>query len=83
MATVALILSVISGLGSLGCLIFVLTKLFPAEGAVKGIFGIICGLYTFIWGWQNRERFGLQQVMMGWTVMVVLGIIANGLARAA
>jgi hypothetical protein len=82
MATLGLILSIISGLGSLACLIFVLTKLFPTEGALKGILGIICALYTFIWGWQNRERFNLQQVMVAWTVLIVLGIIANGLTRA-
>ncbi len=31
------ILSVIGGIGSLICLIMVLIKMFPAEGALKGI----------------------------------------------
>lgn len=82
MGTLGLILAAISGIGSLACLIYVLTKLFPAEGALKGILGIICALYTFIWGWQNRERFNLQQVMVAWTVLIVLSIVANGLMRA-
>jgi hypothetical protein len=41
------------------CLIYVLTKLFPKEGVMKGILGIVCGLYTFVWGWQNKESEGL------------------------
>lgn len=82
MALLATILSLISGVGSLVCLVIVLLKLFPTEGVLKGILGVICALYTFIWGWQNKDRFGFQNVMMIWTGMVVLGLVANLMARA-
>ena len=41
---------------SLVCFIIVLIKLFKNEGALKGIFGFFCSIYTFIWGWiKHRE----------------------------
>ena len=81
MATIGLILAVIGGLGSLICLIIVLLKLFPAEGALKGVLGIICGLYTYIWGWMNAGRFNLHNIMYAWTACIVLSLIGNVLAN--
>ena len=52
--------TIIGGLVWLGCVIcaiIVLIKLFQTEGALKGILGIICLLYTFIWGWMNANKF--------------------------
>ncbi len=59
--------------------IVVLVKLFQKEGALKGILGFICMLYTFIWGWQNisNESLGLKNWMYVWTGAIVLGIILN------
>ena len=57
------ILLALAGLGSLVCLIIVLTKLFPAEGTGKGILGILCALYTFIWGWQHKDEYDIQNVI--------------------
>jgi hypothetical protein len=82
MATIGLILSAIGGIGSLVCLIMVLIKMFPAEGALKGILGLICSLYAFVWGWINKDRFALGQVMIAWTACIVLSILGNALANA-
>ena len=65
------LLAMACGIGSLICLILVLIKLFPAEGPVKGVLGIICGIYTFIWGWQNVNRFNLRQIMQIWTAAII------------
>ncbi|ELR96833.1 hypothetical protein GLO73106DRAFT_00006320 [Gloeocapsa sp. PCC 73106] len=62
---------------SLICLILTLIKLFPAKGLLWGIFGIFCGIYTFIWGWMNAGRFALQQVMIIWSISMVVSIIAS------
>jgi hypothetical protein len=70
-------LLILTGIGSLICLIIVLTKLFPEEGVGKGILGIICGLYTFFWGWQNKDQHNLQTVMIIWTILFVLSILLN------
>lgn len=59
--------------------IVVLIKLFQIEGLLKGILGLICMLYTFIWGWMNvkREELQLKNWMYLWTGAIVLGVILN------
>lgn len=82
MGFIALI-AIAVAIANLVCLIIVLTKLFPKEGALKGIFGIICGLYTFIWGWQNAKSEDIQNVMIIWSFCVGLNIVLNVLASSA
>lgn len=59
--------------------VMVLVKLFQQEGALKGILGLICMLYTYIWGWQNikKEELQLKTWMYLWTGAIILGIILN------
>jgi hypothetical protein len=59
--------------------IMVLVKLFQQEGVGKGILGLICMLYTYIWGWQNikREELQLKTWMYVWTGAILLGFILN------
>jgi hypothetical protein len=75
-------LSLVVSLGSLVCLIMVLIKMFPAEGTLKGILGIICSLYAFIWGWINKDRYGLKNVMIVWTALIVVAIVLNVMLTA-
>ena len=65
------------GIGCLICFIIVLIKLFQNEGALKGILGIICGLYTFIWGWMNSDRLGIRNIMMIWTLLIIVQLVLN------
>jgi len=69
--------AVLVGLGSLICFIIVLIKLFQDEGVGKGILGLICSIYTFIWGWQNADRHDMKPLMMIWTVLFIISIICN------
>jgi hypothetical protein len=59
--------------------IMVLVKLFQTEGIGKGLLGLICMLYTFIWGWQNikKEELQLKTWMYVWSGAILLGIILN------
>ena len=57
--------------------ILVLIKLFKAEGVLKGILGLICMLYTFIWGWMHYKEQNIKNLMLIWTGLVVLGVILN------
>jgi hypothetical protein len=82
MLTLLSLLSIVTGIGSLVCFIMVLIKLFPDKGIGWGIFGVICSIYTFIWGWQNAERLGIQQIMQLWTGLIIAGIILNVLVSA-
>lgn len=78
------ILFYLVSLGSLVCWIAVLIPLFQKEGALKGILGIICGLYAFIWGWMHikDESLKLKNWMYIWTVLLVLSIILNFIVQA-
>ena len=77
------IISIAVVIVNLVCLIIVLTKLFPKEGVGMGILGIICGLYTFIWGWQNANSENIKNVMIVWSFCIGLNIVLNVLASSA
>jgi Flp pilus assembly protein TadD len=49
----------------------VLVKLFKNEGALKGILGFFCGIYTFIWGWMKHKQLGMTKIMAIWSVLTV------------
>jgi hypothetical protein len=75
-------MSMLSGVGSFIIWIagiVVLVKLFQTEGLMKGILGLICMLYTYIWGWQNigKEELKLKTWMYLWTGAIVLGVVLN------
>ncbi|HKG20777.1 MAG TPA: hypothetical protein VKC34_02675 [Blastocatellia bacterium] len=69
------ILQALIGLASFACFILVLVKLFQQKGPLHGILGIICGLYTFIWGWMNADSLGIRNLMLAWTALIILGIL--------
>lgn len=71
------ILLALLGLVNLVLAIIVLIKLFQNEGALKGILGLICGLYTFIWGWMNANRLGIKNIMLAWTAVIILYFILS------
>jgi hypothetical protein len=73
------ILSTLSSLGCLVCLILVVVKMYQNEGVVKAILGFICGIYAFIWGWINAGRLGIKNVMIAWTVLILLAIVAGAM----
>ncbi len=57
----------------------VLVKLFQKEGFLKGILGLICMIYTYIWGWMHikDESLKLKTWMWVWTGAILLGIILS------
>ena len=69
------ILGVVVWLGSIICFIMVLIKLFQDKGPLHGILGLICGLYTLIWGWMNADRLGIKNIMMIWSLLLLINII--------
>ncbi len=64
--------------------IVVLVKLFQKEGALKGILGLICMLYTYVWGWMHvkEEELNIKTWMWVWTGAIILGIILNVIGQA-
>ena len=70
------ILQLLISLGCLVCFIIVLIKQFQVGGAVHGIIGIItCSLWTFIWGWINAGKAGVKNIMLIWTLLIIVNII--------
>ncbi len=60
------------------CLVFffvILVKLFKNEGALKGILGFFCGIYTFIWGWMKHKQLGMTKIMTTWSILIVVGMV--------
>ena len=66
-------LGIILFLASTVSAIIVLIKLFQAKGALHGILGLFCGIYTFIWGWINAKSLNLMKPMLIWTLGLPIG----------
>ena len=62
-------------IASLVVFIMVLIKLFKKEGVLLGILGIICGLYTFVWGWINHKKQKITNLMIIWSILFAIMII--------
>ena len=78
MSTLITILTFGVWIANLILFVIVLIKLFQNQGILLGIVGLICGIYTFIWGWINAGRLGITNIMIAWSVLIVLSIILNG-----
>jgi len=71
------VLGVLSGIGSLVCLIIVLSKMFSQAGTMQGLLGLFCALYAYAWGWIHQKEHELMDVMFLWTIAVLMGFVAN------
>ena len=63
--------------------ILVVIKMFKNAGALHGILGLICGLYAFIWGWMNANKLGIKNLMIIWTLLLILYIILSAVFGAS
>jgi len=73
------ILALVALVGLIICQIFVAIKIFQNEGALKGILALICGLFGFIWGWMNSTKYGIKNIMIIWTVLIIVYAICAGM----
>ena len=69
------ILAIVALVGCIICQIFVAIKIFQNDGALKGIIALLCGLFGLIWGWMNADRLGVKNIMLIWTVLIILYMI--------
>jgi hypothetical protein len=83
MSTLLYLLTGVVGLVSLVCFVIVLIKLFQVKGVLHGILGIICSLYTFIWGWMKAGELKIKNVMLIWTGAMVISFILSFFVQAA
>nr|HID13879.1 hypothetical protein [Anaerolineae bacterium] len=84
--TILMILTGLVVLANLVLFIIVLIKLFQNEGVGKGILGLICSIYTFIWGWIKHKELNLTKLMIAWSALIaiqmILGTILQRMAQA-
>ena len=73
-------LALVALIGCVICWIIVLIKIFQNDGALKGIIGLLCSLFAFIWGWMHANRLGVKQIMMIWTVLLILYVVFSMLS---
>jgi hypothetical protein len=60
------------------CFVLVLIKQFRTAGPIHGIIGIItCSIWTFIWGWMNATTLNIKNIMMIWTLLIVICIVLS------
>ena len=72
------ILLMLLGLAAFICFIMVLIKQFQNAGVVHGIIGIItCQIWTFIWGWMNATKLNIRNLMLAWTILIILYIVLS------
>src|SRR4051794_7469385 len=75
--------NILASLVSLVCLILVIIKIFQSGQTGLGIACAVlsfCGigvLIAFIVGWMNATRWAINNIMIIWTVAIVVGIIAG------
>jgi hypothetical protein len=61
------------------CQIIVAIKIFQNDGALKGILALICGLFGLIWGWMNATRLGIKNIMIIWTLLIIVYVILGSI----
>ncbi len=67
----------IVGIVSLICSLIMLIKQFKHGGVLHGIIGLIsCSLWTFIWGWMKHKSLQMTKIMVLWTILMGVNIIA-------
>jgi hypothetical protein len=72
------ILHFVNTVVSLVAFVMVLIKLFKKEGALKGILGLICSIYAFVWGWMNHAGLNITKLMAIWSITIAVGILLQG-----
>ena len=70
------IILLIIRLVNLGCLLYLIFKLFQEKGFFHALLGFLCcQLYPFIWGWLNSNTLKVLDWMALWTLTIVLEIV--------
>jgi hypothetical protein len=73
---VVLLISLAIGLANLGCLVYMLIKMYSEKGLFHVLIGFFCcQLYPFIWGWLNAARFKIYDIMIFWTIITILSLV--------
>lgn len=86
MGALAYGLLTVSGIGGLVCFILVLVQMFKREQTGLAIVCIVLALCSgigsliaFVYGWIKATEWELKNVMLAWTLMLVLQVVGAGI----
>ncbi|HMC66840.1 MAG TPA: hypothetical protein VKI65_18030 [Gemmataceae bacterium] len=89
MAIIVQILQWLIAIGSLVCFVLVVIQMFQRGQTGLAIACIVllfcCGigkLVAFIYGWVKSKEWGITNLMLAWTGIIVLGFIVGGIGFA-
>jgi hypothetical protein len=69
------ILTVIFGLGTFACTIYLLYLLVREKGGAHGVLGFFFPPYPYVWGWINARRLEIIDVMVFWTFVSIAAVV--------
>ncbi|MCC6546459.1 hypothetical protein IT570_04760 [Candidatus Sumerlaeota bacterium] len=73
-----LAIAAISSLVSFACAIYVGIQIYKEKGIVHALIAIICcQLYGFVWGWSSWQDSRKMQVMLIWTICILISLALN------
>lgn len=75
-------LSYAVSIAALVCWVLVMVKVFQSGNVGMGIC-CICPLFAFIYGWIKNSELGIRNIMLIWTVIVVVNIVLNVAVQAS
>lgn len=81
-------LSAICSIISLVCFIMVLVQMFKRGESTMGIVCIVTifccvgGLIAFVYGWTKAAAWDIKNIMIAWSVVIVLNMILSGIVFA-
>ena len=61
---------------SFGCQIYVSSRVFKEQGTFAIIWGCLRGTKTFIRGWREAEALGIKDIMIFWSILVGIILLA-------
>jgi len=78
---VGLLLSALAGIASLVCLIMVVVAIFQHGETTFGVLSLVLlllcgigGLMLFVYGWMRSSEWGLKNVMIIWSIAILIEI---------
>ena len=70
------VIVVIIRLINLGCLLYIVYRMFQEKGIFHALLGFLCcQLYPFIWGWLNSNSLRVLDLMVFWTFITLLEVV--------
>lgn len=76
------ILQIVCSIGVLVCSILVGVQAIKRQQIPMGILCIICGIVALVYGWMKSNEWGIKNLMIIFTVLVVLNLLFAGLNAA-